>query len=126
MTVNQTLGRPGYVTNIPATVMPADDVIATYHDLWHVEASFRRSKSDLRARPIFHHTREAIDAHLTIVFAALAVARHLQTTTGVSICRLVQTLRPLRDVTISIAGQTVTTRPAIPDDTQTILKKATH
>ena len=106
--------------------MPADDVIANYHDLWHVEASFRMSKSDLRARPIFHHTREAIDAHLTIVFAALAIARYLQTTTGVSIRRLVQTLRPLREVTISIAGQTVTARPAIPDDIQTILKKATH
>ena len=58
--------------------------------------------------------------------AALAIARYLQTTTGVSIRRLVQTLRPLREVTISIAGQTVTARPAIPDDIQTILKKATH
>ena len=84
------------------------------------------SKSDLRARPIFHHTREAIDAHLTIVFAALAVARYLQTTTGLSIRRLVHTLRPLRDVTISIAGQTVTARPAIPDDIQAILQKTTH
>jgi len=120
------VGLKGYVTNIPVAVMPAADVIASYHDLWHVEASFRMSKSDLRARPIFHHTREAIDAHLTIVFAALAVARYLQTTTGLSIRRLVHTLRPLRDVTISIAGQTVTARPAIPDDIQAILQKTTH
>ena len=55
--------------------MPAGEVIASYHELWHVEASFRMSKSDLRARPIFHHTRDAIEAHLTIVFAALGVAR---------------------------------------------------
>ena len=120
------VGLKGYVTNIPVAVMPAADVITSYHDLWHVEASFRMSKSDLRARPIFHHTREAIDAHLTIVFAALAVARYLQTTTGLSIRRLVHTLRPLRDVTISIAGQTVTARPAIPDDIQAILQKTTH
>jgi hypothetical protein len=28
------------------------------------------SKSDLRARPMFHYTRDAIKAHLTIVFTA--------------------------------------------------------
>ena len=33
------------------------------------------SKHDLAARPIYHHKRESIDAHLTIVFAALAIAR---------------------------------------------------
>ena len=79
------VGLKGYVTNITAAVMPAAEVIASYHDLWHVEQSFRMSKHDLRARPIFHHQAEAIEAHLTIVFAALAVARCLQTTTGLSI-----------------------------------------
>jgi hypothetical protein len=52
--------------------MPAAEVIGKRHDLWHVERSFRMSKTDLRARPMFHHTRDAIEAHLTIVFAALA------------------------------------------------------
>jgi len=32
-------GLKGYVTNIPATVMPASEVIASYHELWHVEQS---------------------------------------------------------------------------------------
>ena len=41
------VGLKGYVTNIPVAVMPAADVIASYHDLWHVEASFRMSKSCL-------------------------------------------------------------------------------
>ena len=98
------VGLKGYVTNIPATLMPAGEVIASYHELWHVEASFRMSKSDLRARPIFHHTRDAIEAHLTIVFAALAVARYLQDTTGMSIKKIVNTLRPLQQVTVRIAG----------------------
>jgi hypothetical protein len=98
------VGLKGYVTNIPASVMPAAEVIASYHDLWHVEASFRMSKSDLRARPMFHHTREAIEAHLTIVFAALAVARYLQDATGLSIKKVVRTLRPLQQITVRIAG----------------------
>ncbi len=76
------MGLKGYVTNIPVALMSAAEVIASYHDLWHVEQSFRMSKTDLAARPMFHHTREAIEAHLTIVFAALAIARHLQTPPG--------------------------------------------
>jgi hypothetical protein len=102
--VRRLVGLKGYVTNIPVDVMPAAEVIASYHDLWHVEASFRMSKSDLRARPIFHHTRDSIEAHLTIVFAALAVARYLQDATGLSIKRIVQTLRPLQQITVRIAG----------------------
>jgi hypothetical protein len=66
--------------------------------------SFRMSKTDLAARPMFHHTREAIEAHLTVVFAALVVARYLQNSTGLSIKKIIQTLRPLQHITICIAG----------------------
>ncbi len=98
------VGLKGYVTNIDATTMPAREVIGSYHELWHVEQSFRMSKTDLRARPIFHHTRDAIEAHLTIVFAALAIARDLQNATGLSINRIVQTLRPIQQISVRIAG----------------------
>nr|WP_328825447.1 transposase [Tomitella gaofuii] len=70
-------GLKGHVTNIPVGLMDPGEVISKYHDLWHVEQSFRMSKTDLRARPIFHRTRDAIEAHLTIVFTALAVSRYL-------------------------------------------------
>ena len=83
----------GYVTNIPARLMDAGEVVSSYHELWHVEASFRMSKHNLRARPVFHHTRDAIEAHLTVVMAALAVARHLQDTTGISIKRVIHALK---------------------------------
>ena len=96
----QTLtGLKGYVTNIDANVMPAAEVIASYHDLWHVEQSFRMSKSDLAARPMFARTRDAIEAHLTIVFTALAVSRAAQDRTGLSLRRVLRTLRPLRSAT---------------------------
>ena len=101
--------------------MPASEVIASYHDLWHVEQSFRMSKTDLRARPMFHHTREAIEAHLTIVFTALAVAREAQTRTGLAIANLVRQLRPLRSATITINGATQTIPPAIDTGRQAIL-----
>lgn len=101
--------------------MPAGEVIVSYHDLWQVEASFRMSKTDLRARPIVHHTREAIEAHLTIVFAALAVARHLQNQTGMSIKKIVQTLRPLQQVTLTIAGHEHTAADPLTDAARDII-----
>jgi Transposase DDE domain len=115
------VGLKGYVTNLPMALMPAAEVIAKYHDLWHVEKSFRMSKSDLRGRPMFHYTRDAIEAHLSIVFTALAVAHAIQTRTGLSISKVVKQLRPLRSATININGATQTFPPAIPEAHREIL-----
>jgi transposase len=117
----QLAGLKGYVTNIPATVMPAAEVIGSYHELWHVEQSFRMSKTDLRARPMFHRTRDAIEAHLTVVFTALAVSRTVQNRTGLAIANVIKQLRPLRSATIAINGTTQTFAPDIPSGQQTIL-----
>jgi hypothetical protein len=115
------VGLKGYVTNVPVTVMPATEVIAKYHDLWHVEKSFRMSKSDLEARPMFNRMRDAIEAHLTIVFTALAVSHVIQSRTGWSIAKVVKALRPLRSATININGATQSFPPAIPDTEGKIL-----
>ena len=82
-------GWKGYVTNLPNP--DPETVISAYHRLYNIEKSFRMSKSDLRARPIYHHLRQSIEAHLTIVTAALAMARWLETATGWSIRRLITT-----------------------------------
>lgn len=108
------VGLKGYVTNVPAADMPAIEVISKYHDLWHVEASFRMSKHDLAARPMWHRTRESIEAHLTIVFTALAVARRIQNQTGLAIANVIRQLRPLRTSTITINGTTENFPPQIP------------
>ena len=73
------------------------------------------SKHDLRARPVFHHTRDAIEAHLTVVMASLAIARHLQDTTGISIKRIIRTLKPLQEITINLNGHHLTADPLPPE-----------
>jgi hypothetical protein len=60
----------------------ADRAIEAYHQLFQIEKSFRMAKSDLAARPILNRTRDSIEAHLTIVFAALAVSRWTEDVTG--------------------------------------------
>ena len=116
------VGLKGYVTNIPSRLMGAGEVVSSYHELWHVEQSFRMSKHDLRARPIFHHQREAIEAHLTVVMAALAVARYLQEATGISIARIVRELRGLQEVTINLNGHQITAQPQLTQTAAEILK----
>ena len=114
-------GLKGYVTNIPAAVMPPAEVISCYHDLWHVEQSFRMSKTDLAARPMFVRKRDAIEAHLTIVFTALAVAREAQDRTGLAIRNVIRQLRPLRSATIAVNGALQAFPPAVAPEQQKIL-----
>jgi hypothetical protein len=115
------VGLKGYVTNLDVEVMAAADVIGKYHDLWHVERSFRMSKTDLQARPMFHRTREAIEAHLTIVFTALAVAHCIQERSGLAIANVIKQLRPLRSATIVINGASQTFPPEILEPQRKIL-----
>ena len=79
------------------------------------------SKSDLAARPMFHRTRDAIEAHLTVVFAALAVSREVQRRSGLSTRRVCRQLRPLRSATIAVNGATQTFPPAISHDHQVVI-----
>ncbi|MFE3542370.1 hypothetical protein ACFXK0_05290 [Nocardia sp. NPDC059177] len=109
------------MTNMPAEMMAAGEVTASYHDLWQVEASFRMSKTDLAARPMFVRTEDAIEAHLTVVFTALAVARAAQQRTGASIRAIVRGLRVLRSATVTINGAAQTFAPEIPAEQQEIL-----
>jgi len=113
-------GIKGYVTNLNTS---DEQVISFYHQLWHVEQSFRISKSDLKARPVFHRKRDSIDAHLTIVFAALAVGKAIEQKTGVSIKRFVKTLRPIRSGIVSVGGKRYQAEPKISTEAQTLIRK---
>jgi len=112
-------GIKGYVTDLDDPT--AEHVISTYSALLNVEKSFRMTKSDLAARPVFHHVRHSIEAHLTIVFAALAVSRWIENATGWSIRKFVKTARRYRHVTIRAGDQTITAADPLPADLQAAL-----
>lgn len=113
-------GIKGYVTNLKTR---PESVITAYHQLFQVEKSFRMAKSDLKARPVFHQTQEAIEAHLTIVLAALAVGRKLEGRSGLSLKQLIKTLRPIRCGVIVLNNQEYFAQEEIPEDIHTLLKK---
>jgi hypothetical protein len=135
-------GLRAYITDVPFLpgqsegIVPLEDiraekrrlrghaagVIDSYHQLWHVEKAFRMSKSDLAARPAYARIKDSINAHLTIVFAALAVGQWIETVTGMSLKRFVRTRRPIRQVNITISGHTITAEDGIPDPAHQALK----
>lgn len=113
-------GIKGYVTNI-ADPTP-EFVIGSYRRLLQIEKSFRMAKSDLAARPIYHHTRESIEAHLSIVFAALAVSRWIEDTTGWSIKKFVKTVRRYRTIQIQAGDHTITAADPLPAHVHAVLE----
>jgi len=113
-------GIKGYVTNLNA---PPLKIISAYHQLFQVEASFRMAKSDLKARPIFHQKRDSIEAHLTIVLAALAISRRIEHLTGVTIKRFVRTLRPIRSGVVILGGREYPAQAVVPPDIHNLLLK---
>jgi hypothetical protein len=123
-------GIKGYKTNLAATpdgepVTP-DFVIGSYHRLFEIEKSFRMSKSDLQARPIYHRKRDSIEAHLTIVFAALAVGRWIEAQTGWSIRKFVKTARRYREIEIKAGQHVITAADPLPDDLRQALDAINH
>jgi hypothetical protein len=109
-------GLKGYVTNLEAPT--AEYVLGAYHQLWQIEKSFRMSKTDLRARPIYHHKRNSIEAHLTVVMAALAVSHWLERQTGWSIRKLVKTLRRYRSIAVQTGDHILHAGTPLDDDTR--------
>jgi hypothetical protein len=98
-------------------------VIEYYHQLFQVEASFRMAKSDFKARPIFHRKRDSIEPHLTLVLTALALRRHIEAQTGISIKQFVKILRPVRSGVVIINGLEYPAKKMISDSIRSILQK---
>lgn len=113
-------GIKGYVTNLD---IPDKDVISYYHQLFQVETTFRMAKSDFQAKPVYHRKQEAIEAHLTIILAALAVSRYIERQSGISIKQFIKLLRPIRSGHVSINGMDYLAEAEIPNSVKLILEK---
>jgi transposase len=116
------LGIKGYYSNCDN--LTDQEIIAHYKNLWHVEKSFRISKSDLKARPIFHNKQQAIEVHILICFMALALAKYIEIKTKKSIRFVVKELKKVTDARIydKINKREFTMRSEINDEMKKILE----
>jgi hypothetical protein len=69
----------GYYVIVTSEFEEADDkIIEMYRGLWKIEESFRITKSDLEARPVYVSREDHIQAHFLTCFIALVIARILE------------------------------------------------
>ena len=55
-----------------------DEIIDIYRGLWRIEETFKVTKSELDARPVFVSTKDHIEAHFLTCYLALVLSRVLQ------------------------------------------------
>lgn len=92
------LGLKGYVTNLAK--QSNTEIIDYYHNLFKIEHAFRIAKSDLEARPIYHHKEESIKNHILICFLALTISVYIEIKTKKSIAFILETLKSITDAKI--------------------------
>lgn len=93
--IKQEEALDGYYVIITSECQESSDrIIEMYRGLWKIEESFRVTKSDLEARPVFVSTEDHIQAHFFTCFVALIIARILEQKTEhkYSITKLLESL----------------------------------
>jgi transposase len=91
------LGLKGYVTNLKKE---NKEIVDYYHNLVKIEHAFRIAKSDLEARPIYHHKEKSIKNHMLICFMALAMSVYLELKNKRSTHSIVEELKSVTDAKI--------------------------
>jgi hypothetical protein len=119
------LGIKGYYTNVEESIVPNGTIIERYHELYKIEQAFRISKSDLRTRPIFHYKEEPIRLHLLICFMALAIAKHIELQTNISIRNFIHEYKKITDARLKdqITGKEIRIRANLTNNTAEILRQ---
>ncbi|WP_342278560.1 MULTISPECIES: IS1634 family transposase [unclassified Candidatus Tisiphia] len=69
-------GMHGVITN-DQTITP-HEAIAKYARLWVIEEQFRINKHNLQMRPIFHWTKQRIEAHIAVCYMSFAVLKTIE------------------------------------------------
>jgi len=59
-----------------------DKIIEMYRGLWRIEDSFRVTKNELKAQPVFLSREDRIKAHFLICYISLVIVRLIQKRTG--------------------------------------------
>ena len=116
------LGIKGYYSN--CSNLTDQEIIKNYKNLWRVEQAFRISKSDLKARPIFHSKQQTIEAHILICFMALAISKYIEIKSQKSIKAVTKLLKKTTDARIfdQINKKEVIMKGQISNELKEILK----
>jgi transposase len=86
----------GYYAIVTSELDDEDEhIVEMYRGLWHIEESFKVTKSVLESRPIYLSTYEHINAHFLTCFISLLIGRIVEMRLGgkYTIAKITETLR---------------------------------
>ncbi len=73
----------GYYAIVTSELNKTDDeILDIYRGLWRIEETFKITKSDFEARPVYLSREDRIQAHFLVCFVALVISRLLQRRLG--------------------------------------------
>lgn len=116
------LGIKGYFTNLKNSTNR--EIVDYYHNLFKIEHAFRIAKSDLEARPIYHHKENSIKNHILLCFVALSISVFLELRTELSIRHIVKVLKTITDAKIQnkITGEILINRKILSKEAEELIK----
>jgi len=115
----------GYYTDLEKNVLSNKTIMERYHELYRIEQAFRISKNDLQTSPIFHFKEDPIKLHILICFMALAVSKHIELQTNMSIKKFITESKKVTDARLlnTLTNKEIKIRTKIsPDFMKTIQK----
>jgi transposase len=71
-----------YIVSTSEVNRSSKDIIDIYRGLWRIEETFRITKSDFCARPVYVSRQDHIEAHFMVCFIALLIMRIVQMKCG--------------------------------------------
>ena len=79
-----------------------EKIVEIYRGLWRIEESFKVTKTDLEARPVFVRKEDRIKAHFLICFVSLVLLRLIQKELNnhYSVKKIVDTLNQCEGISI--------------------------
>lgn len=77
--INEDLKFAGYNLLVTSEIdKSAEEIYNTYHGLWRIEESFRITKTQLQARPVYLQKKDSIYGHFLICYISLLILRLLE------------------------------------------------
>ena len=103
--INEDLRFAGYNLLVTSEInKSAIEIYNTYHGLWRIEESFRITKNQLQARPVYLQKQDSIYGHFLICYIALLILRLIELNVFNDELSINQLVQFIRDFNVTLIG----------------------